>query len=897
MKKTQYASWRFAIYLLTAALVLVSAGCSGRTISGATPTLASPGAGSEEAIITFASWEYQRQFYESLMATFHEQNPDITVQFVDIAQFYPTDVDWTQFNYLRSLAQAADTVMLSGPFDIDMSRYFRNLQPLYESDPSFQPDDFWPGILTSCEDTYGNMVGLPMNASVNGIFYDEATFDTAGVPYPKPGWTWDDFQKTVIALADKSGSQVKYGFYDSLDLGVSILAPVIIDHLLSHGGEVDATGLLNEVQWYIDLAQAEMLSGVKPNEEDENYWDERWGLLEDEARRPAMWVESLTSSAPSSEIETYDPGGNPFFGMAIDRFGFAPFPVSSDGASTQTSRSWVECAAVSAGSTNPRAAWAWLNFLSRQWLVMDRTIGYEIGRAPARQSVAESNGYWDLLPTKASPAVRYALEHGSYNFAYIDRFGEIHVALAKSIYENADFVQVLETAIAERPPAIPTPTVDNAPIVVATPLAPLPEGVTVIKYYNVSYSPSEFDAMKALVEQYNQRSPDTQVRLFADFQGRPDENWTSSMANNFDCFTANAPYWREFDATLVLDLNSLLSNEPASFSSDFLPEMMDKFRQEGKLYALPASSQMQMMVYNADLLARRGLPIPANDWTFDDFIEMATLVASTSDADPSYGYLYSPYDVFITLGKGVKWVDYESNPPQVYLDSREMLEHLKWISDLQQGRVLFNQDNNWEKFDTIMSSGQLAFWIAMMGEKYMWAYNSGQENTYKIGMAPLPRISGDNPMISWSIDRGHYISAQAQDARACWDWIKFLSEQPDLFSGVPARRSLVESPAWEAFIGVEDAAAYRAAIENLEPTEMIDIEMQQVLWPLSEWRNQAIRAALDGQDLQPFLIALQQKAETFLACALSLDTSKPYGEINEGILNCLKQADPEWGGY
>jgi hypothetical protein len=168
---------------------------------------------------------------------------------------------------------------------------------------------------------------------------------------------------------------------------------------------------------------------------------------------------------------------------------------------------------------------------------MDKTQVYEISRAPVRQSVADSSGYWDLLPAKAVPTVRYALEHGFYDFSYMHLLGEIDQSLGKTISDNADFVQVLEAAIAALPvPIVPTP--DNSPIVVATPLAPPPEGVELVEYYSNTYNPNELNALKALIEQFNQRSSDTQVRLSPIF--RVSRDWIGSpIAKNTDCFTTS----------------------------------------------------------------------------------------------------------------------------------------------------------------------------------------------------------------------------------------------------------------------------------------------------------------------------------------------------------------------
>jgi ABC-type glycerol-3-phosphate transport system substrate-binding protein len=891
MSKSKFSAWTKFFTFLVAVVFLISAGCSGRRPSTSDPD-SGIDPGSRGTIITFGAYEYQRFLLEPLMEAFHEQNPDITVQLVDLSQSFDYNEDWNQFTYLRSMAQAADTVMFQGaPSGIDLSRYFRDLRPLYESDLTFQADDFWGGILQACQDTYGNVIGLPMSVNVNGLFYDKAAFDAAGVSYPQPGWTWEDFRKTVAAVADVRGSQTKYGFYDMPHLGGSIITPIVMDHLATHGGEVDAAALLDEIMWYVDLSRSGMLSGLKTDEAMMIDWEERTRLFSDDALRPAMWTDSLTSYIPSGPVE-YNPS-NPYSGMSIERFDFVPFPVSAGGGSTQTSWSWVECATISAGSTNPRAAWSWINFLSRQWLATDSSQVYEMSRAPARKSVADSSGYWDLVPQKAVPAVRYALEHGSYNVSYMEMLGDIHIALANAIAGKVDFELALADAVAARP-ATPTPPADNAPIVVATPLAPLPEGVIAIKYYFNQMGPNELTAIKTLIDQFNQRSTEAQIRIMTDYHGSPEEDWITSMANNFDCFTTNPPYWQVYDPSSLLNLNTLLSSEPASFSGDFYPEIMDKFRKDGNLYAIPASTQVQMLAYNADLLTRRGLPLPENNWNFEDFIELASGAASTSESDPSYGYMYSPYDEFLFIGRGVKWADLYSNPPEVYMDSSEMQDYLKWLVKMEQENVLFNQDVAWEKMESIMRSGQLAFWQAMMGEKNMWFYEPGREPEYKISMVPYPQVPGDEPVVRWSNDRGHYISAKAQDPKACWDWIKFMSEQPTLFSGVPARRSMAESPAWEASVGKEDAVAYRAAVAGMKPMEEeISTDIQQVVWPVTNWRGEAIRAALEGQDVQQVLVTNQQKADIYLDCALALDTSKPMEELNEGIVACLKQADPE----
>jgi len=44
------------------------------------------------------------------------------------------------------------------------------------------------------------------------IYYNKKLFDQKGIPYPKAGWTWDEFQKTVIDLSFEEGGNRYYGW-------------------------------------------------------------------------------------------------------------------------------------------------------------------------------------------------------------------------------------------------------------------------------------------------------------------------------------------------------------------------------------------------------------------------------------------------------------------------------------------------------------------------------------------------------------------------------------------------------------------------------------------------------------------------------------------------------------
>jgi multiple sugar transport system substrate-binding protein len=63
----------------------------------------------------------------------------------------------------------------------------------------------------------GNKVfGLPLDSAALVVFYNKDMFDAAGVPYPKEGWTWDDFlatSKKLVKDTNGDGRIDQYAFH------------------------------------------------------------------------------------------------------------------------------------------------------------------------------------------------------------------------------------------------------------------------------------------------------------------------------------------------------------------------------------------------------------------------------------------------------------------------------------------------------------------------------------------------------------------------------------------------------------------------------------------------------------------------------------------------------------
>lgn len=82
------------------------------------------------------------------------------------------------------------------------------------------------------------------------------------------------------------------------------------------------------------------------------------------------------------------------------------------------------------------------------------------------------------------------------------------------------------------------------------------------------------------------------------------------------------------------------------------------------------------------------------------------------------------------------------------------------------------------------SQGWVPFWLEAQ-DRYGGTTMTSSTST----LAPLPRDPRALPV--FTIGLAGYISAQSQQPQACWQWLRFLSEQPDALPGTyPARASL-----------------------------------------------------------------------------------------------------------
>lgn len=182
-----HRKWMLPVALVAAAGLL--AGCS--TGGG--------GSSSDEPVtITYAVWAgTQTPAMQAIADAFMKENPDIKVELQEQPwpQYWSTlqtgaqggtapDAFWMLAQQIRPYAAGGQLLDISDAIEsegVDLANYPQAVLDLYD-----QGD--------------GKIYGLPKDFDTNGVWYNKALFDAAGVAYPADDWTWEDFRAAAKAL-------------------------------------------------------------------------------------------------------------------------------------------------------------------------------------------------------------------------------------------------------------------------------------------------------------------------------------------------------------------------------------------------------------------------------------------------------------------------------------------------------------------------------------------------------------------------------------------------------------------------------------------------------------------------------------------------------------------------
>lgn len=737
--------------------------------------------------------------WSKVIIAFEEANPDIDV----VIDAPLTGTDATSYQKAFEDMAERDDVFCAIPSVSDWQRgLVANLGPYIANDPEFNPDDFYTGLWRPSRD--GEVLSVPTYFRPLLMKYNPELFDRAGLPYPQPGWTWDDFLNAAKALTVREGGEVtQWGYFETT-------AGTLTVRLRS-----DLGAGLNSLPDYATAANTLR-------------WVEK--LYVDEPAAPA---EPMRRSLADGKFNM-----QPFINMLNDgkiamsnidmrsdreeSRHLAPYPDSGYGILS----SYFSDLVMSGKTAHPDEAWRLLSYLSRH---------LPDGEVPARRSLAEKASFWQRLDEPSAAAYRYALDHLSAQLGAPLPDGYEHyqkaavaVALGEKTVEQAladldaqvtlrggrtaaaaGVVDAAKSAQAETPAPAQTVITETA---TATPRAA--DDVATLEFHCESLL--AYDGLYQVIAAFESENRDVKIHyLPVSVPGTDEASYQAGMAETAkkaDVFCA-MPGLTELQRGIATDLAPYIAADASFQPDDFYPGALRTLAENGATLSVPTYILPTFISYDPKAFDAAGLPYPEPGWTWDDFLTTAVKLTQREGVNVARWGFYEMGGAVFTGRLHAGWSMDAQTPP----DYAEVERILRWYEAMyarDRGAaipaalsVASGERISATPLERLLKAGKAAMW------------NDGGANFMSEAGAQTAAYPEPNQGAFFGRTGELVMSGQTQHPDLAWRWISYLSQHlPD--EGIPARRSLAENASFWNGLDESSKAAYRYTLDHIAPVNV-----------------------------------------------------------------------------
>lgn len=383
--------------------------------------------------------------------------------------------------------------------------------------------------------------------------------------------------------------------------------------------------------------------------------------------------------------------------------------------------------------------------------------------------------------------------------------------------------------------------------------------------------PEEFAAYESLVAAFHQAQSEIAVELRyvpdqAEYRRRLAADFSAGAAP--DVMLLNYRRFATFAGQGGLQpLGDYLAESDLLDEANFYPQVIESFRYEGELWCIPQNMSSLVVYYNQDLFDAAGLPYPADDWTWDDFLLAAQRLTVDRDGNgrsDQFGAGIEP-----TLNRlapfiwqaGGELVDNPQYPTRLALTDPAALAGMQWFAELQtvQGVVPDALAQSAESNESRFMNGTLAMYFN--SRRGVPTYRT--ITAFGWDVAPLPRGTQEAGILH---SDGYCLAASSREKEAAWRFIEFanstIGQELIVETGrtVPSLRTVAESAAF-----LEPAKPPSRSYVFLETIETIRAVPVMANWPVVEdTASQDIEQAFFGR------VSVQEAAETAVLRTMQL---------------------------
>ncbi len=326
---------------------------------------------------------------QEVFAEFERRFPDVEIQ----QERIPNPQDYVRKLLLSFVAHSEpDVIRLdasSAAVFID-NGVLKDLTPFIEGERGINLNDYYTNVVDIGR-RGDALYAIPVDFTPLVVYYNREMFDEAGVAYPEPGWTWEEFLEKARQLT--KGEQYGYVFINWM--------PGWLPWVWNNGGDVidsegravgvaDSAATIEAVTWLRDLVTKEK---VAPS------------LSQIAAEGADLFANGQAAMETSGHwrMVSFASARN----ITLDDVGVAPLPVARRGADPVTviyESGW----SIGKGCKNPEIAWEFIRYYTSyevQQKVQQTGIGVCARKDIARERAtdAREQRFLDIVPSGRAP--------------------------------------------------------------------------------------------------------------------------------------------------------------------------------------------------------------------------------------------------------------------------------------------------------------------------------------------------------------------------------------------------------------------------------------------------------------------------------------------------------------
>ncbi|NWG14997.1 MAG: sugar ABC transporter substrate-binding protein [Chloroflexi bacterium] len=332
---------------------------------------------------TVASEEFDEAVQRALVDQFNAEHTDIQVNMT----LLPSDGYDERMQTTLGAGQGAPDVALF--WNTNWYPQALDLTALIEADPDIDPEMYLPGFWNTRVVFNDQIIGLPLGVGANFVMYNKDMFDAAGVAYPEPDWTPEDYIAKVAELANPDariwGGDRPRGPYRAIWYNMG--ARLYSDDSTTTEGYLNSAESVAAYQWLWDLVAT---NGTPTPADLEVLGTEGTGPV-DLFLADRLAMATLNQGHMQNAI------------AANKRFGIVPEPQVPG--NTRHVNAWSLTVSVWKGTEHPEEAYEWLSYwagpVGQQFLMENGNL------IPSIPSVLEN---WEAADTDYGQAFLSVLE-------------------------------------------------------------------------------------------------------------------------------------------------------------------------------------------------------------------------------------------------------------------------------------------------------------------------------------------------------------------------------------------------------------------------------------------------------------------------------------------------------